>query len=159
MVISNLYYTSKQFKELAKKLNTNTFFIAIAVFFLNIGMKYVFAEFSKTHEVLMTSTIFRRFIIFMIFFSVTKDVIQSMTLTAIFVILVIGLFDDRKHYSFVKTNISNNSTKKSTDTIISYEEYMKSKKIVDTYNYQHSVKSDNVDEYEKKINKIESKIS
>lgn len=131
-------------------MNESNIMLAIAVFFLNIGSKYVTVDLSATHESIISSTLFRRFIIFMIFFSVTRNVWLAMTLTAVFVVVGFGLFDDRKRYSLVRTSLA---TIRDVERV-SYAEYRSAKATVARYETQLSATTDARDAYDAKISKI-----
>jgi len=81
------------FNELVKTLNSSNFFIGIMMIILNIGSKYIEIDLGKNHKQLLNNKIMRRILIFTIVFIATKDILTSFIVTAVFIILVLNLFN------------------------------------------------------------------
>lgn len=122
-------------------LNNSKYFAGLMMIILNLGSKYLVLELSETQEKFLSNTIIRRFIIFTIVFIATRDIYVSFILTAIFIIFVSGLFNEKsslcifkkskKRYEEKKKKIrENNKNKKVTK-----EEYEKAvNTIIKLYN-------------------------
>ena len=80
-------------KELTNTLNSSNFFIGIMMIILNIGSKYIEIDLGKNHKQLLNNKIMRRILIFTIVFIATKDILTSFIVTAVFIILVLNLFN------------------------------------------------------------------
>ena len=101
---------------------------------LNIGSKYIEIDLGKNHKQLLNNKIMRRILIFTIVFIATKDILISLTVTAVFVILVLNLFNQDsplcilpKSYTDLDTN---NDNKISDEEIIqAYERLKKDGKV------------------------------
>jgi len=122
------------FRELIKTLNSSKFFIGIMMIVLNIGSKYIEIDLGKNHKQLLNNKIMRRILIFAIVFIATKDILISLIVTAVFVILVLNLFNQDsplcilpKSYTDLDTN---NDNKISDEEIIqAYERLKKDGKV------------------------------
>ena len=122
------------FNELFNTLNTSKFFIGIMMIILNIGSKYIGEELQKSHKNFFNTTIMRRLIIFTVVFIATKDVLISLIVTAIFVILVLNLFNTKSNYCILPKSIqkvdTNNDNEISDDEIIkAYQRLQKKGKV------------------------------
>tara|TARA_A100001015_G_scaffold318617_1_gene439028 strand:- start:515 stop:892 length:378 start_codon:yes stop_codon:yes gene_type:complete len=86
-------------------LNNSKLFAGIIMILLNLGSRYIAQELSDTHEELLNNVIIRRIIVFTVAFTATRDIITSLILTAAFVILVSGIFNENsKYYILPKKN-------------------------------------------------------
>lgn len=92
----------------------------------NIGSKYLVIDISKTQEQFFKHVIIRRLTLFCIFFVATRDLVTSFILTAVFVVMVFGIFNDESKFSIVKS-------KSFYDTNYTKEEYDMSKTIIHEY--------------------------
>ena len=121
-------------RELFNTLNSSNFFIGIMMIILNIGSKYIEIDLGKNHKQLLNNKIMRRILIFTIVFIATKDILISLIVTAVFVILVLNLFNQDsplcilpKSYTDLDTN---NDNKISDEEIIqAYERLKKDGKV------------------------------
>ena len=112
--------------EILNRINSNKFFIGFAMILFNIGSKYLVLDISKSQEQFFKHTIVRRLTLFCIFFVATRDVVTSFLLTAAFVVMVLGLFNDESKFGIVKS-------KAFYDTKYTKEEYEMSKTIIQEY--------------------------
>ena len=120
--------------ELVKTLNSSKFFVGMMMIILNIGSKYIEIDLGKNQKQLLNNKIMRRILIFTIVFIATKDILISLTVTAVFVILVLNLFNQDsplcilpKSYTDLDTN---NDNKISDEEIIqAYERLKKDGKV------------------------------
>ena len=83
-------------------LNNSKLFAGIIMILLNIGSKYIVMELSDTHEEFFNNVIIRRIIVFTVVFTATRDIITSLILTAVFILLVSGLFNENSKYYVLK---------------------------------------------------------
>ena len=97
---------------------------------LNLISKYISLELSDSQEEFLNNTIIRRIAIFTIVFIATKDIIISLIITACFIIIVGGLFNEESKYCLIKK-------KNPKSKIISKLEFDKAKNIIDKYNKQN----------------------
>lgn len=72
-------------------LNTNKFFLGVAVILLNIGSRYLVDEFSTDPADYDRNLLLRRLAVFAVCFVATRDVVVSLVLTAAFVVLAQGV--------------------------------------------------------------------
>ena len=116
--------------DILTSLNTSKILIGVAMILFNIGSKYIIIDISKSQEQFFKNTIIRRITLFCIFFVATRDIKTSLLLTAIFVILVQGLFHEESKFAIIKPSFY--------DNIYTKEEYEMSKKIITEYEKEHS---------------------
>ena len=134
-------------------LNNNKYFAGIAMILLNVGSKHISTELSQIHESFLGSTIIRRLIIFTVVFTATRDIWISLIVTAIFIILVTGLFNDKSSFCMLpKTMLSQNIT----DRPVSKEELKYAQNIIKLANDQKNKTNHN---YTHELNKKKSRIN
>ena len=109
-------------------LNQSKYFAGISMLLLNLGSKYIAMELSETHEQILSNKVIRRFIIFTVFFISTRDIWVSFTLTAIFIVLVTGLFNENSKYCLISKQ-----EKKNDKYAITKDDYTNAKKIMKLY--------------------------
>lgn len=110
-------------------LNNSKFFAGILMILMNLGSKYISLELSETQDEFFSNIIIRRIMIFVVIFIATKDIITSLIITACFVILVSGLFNENSKFCLIKNNCK--QTK-----IISKEQVERAKKVLKKYEEQ-----------------------
>ena len=93
--------SKNNFWEYIEILNNNKYFVGIIMILLNLGSKYISVELSQSQEKFLGSPIIRRLILFTVFFTATRDIWISFLLTAAFVILVSGIFNDDSFYCLI----------------------------------------------------------
>ena len=81
-----------------KNLNSSKYFAGLMILFLNLSSRYLALELSETQEQMLSNKLIRRFIIFTVVFVSTRDIWVSMIVTAVFIILVSGLFNENSKY-------------------------------------------------------------
>ncbi len=109
-------------------LNNSKYFVAIMMLFLNLGSRYISMELSQLHEDFLSNAFIRRFLVFTVVFVATRDIKVALISTAIFVVLVSGIFnEDSKYCILPMVNDQNKITKK---------EYYYAQSIVEKYNKQ-----------------------
>jgi hypothetical protein len=108
-------------------LNTNKYFTGIMMLVLNLGSRFLVMELSDTQEQLLSNKVIRRFIVFTVVFIATKDIYVSFVVTAIFIILVSGLFNENSKFCIVT---------KPVVTQVTNDEYKEAQKIIKLYKLQ-----------------------
>lgn len=81
-----------------KNLNSSKYFAGLMILFLNLSSRYLALELSETQEQMLSNKLIRRFIIFTVVFVSTRDIWVSFIITAVFIILVSGLFNENSKY-------------------------------------------------------------
>ena len=89
---------SLNLNKTVNNLNSSKYFAGLMILFLNLSSRYLALELSETQEQILSNKLIRRFIIFTVVFVSTRDVWVSMIVTAVFVILVSGLFNENSKY-------------------------------------------------------------
>jgi len=82
--------------EFINDIESNKYLLGVCMIIVNIGSRYIIEELSEKQKKYINNKLFRRIIIFSIFYIATKDIITSITLTVIFVLFISELFNDEK---------------------------------------------------------------
>lgn len=135
--------------KLFEQLNNSKYFAGIMMILLNLISKYISLELSETQEEFLNNIIIRRIAIFTIVFVATKDIVISFIITACFIIIVSGLFNENSKYCLIRK-------KNRKSRLISKLDLEKAKKIIDKYNKQNSLR-ENYKLEEKITNKLNHK--
>lgn len=106
-------------------VNSSKITIGIAMIMFNLGSKYIIMDISKNQEQFFKNIIIRRLTLFCIFFVATRDVFVSLVLTAVFVVLAFGLFNQDSKYCILSNSFYDNTYTK--------DEYEMSKTIISEY--------------------------
>ena len=106
-------------------INSSKITIGIAMIMFNLGSKYIIMDISKNQEQFLKNIIIRRLTLFCIFFVATRDIFVSLILTAVFVVLAFGLFNQDSKYCILSNSFY--------DNIYTKDEYEMSKKIISEY--------------------------
>jgi hypothetical protein len=94
-----------KFKNLTNKFNENKYFIGSAMILFNLGSKYITMDMGKSHEVFLKSPITRRITIFCMFFVATRDVFVSAVMTLIFMVVILGFFNEKSSISMIPASL------------------------------------------------------
>lgn len=108
-----------------QNVNSSKISIGIAMIMFNLGSKYIIMDISKNQEQFFKNIIIRRLTLFCIFFVATRDMFVSLILTAIFVVLAFGLFNQDSKYCILSSTFYDNTFTK--------DEYEMSKTIISEY--------------------------
>lgn len=101
-------------------LNNSQFFAAVMVIFLNVYTKYIALDISSFQDNFFKKKFVRRFMIFVMAFTATKDIVKSMIITAVFIILVFELFNENSSITILPKELKQYDTNK--DNKLSPEE-------------------------------------
>jgi hypothetical protein len=115
------------FNKILFNLNTSKYFAGLMILFLNLSSRYLALELSETQEQILSNKIIRRFIIFTVVFVSTRDIWVSMIVTAIFIILVSGLFNENSKYCIMTKPVIKQVTA---------DDYKEATKIIKLYELQ-----------------------
>ena len=109
-------------------LNSSKYFAGVMMLLLNLGSKYISLDLSESQEKFLSNHLFRRFLIFVVFFIATRDIKISLVSTALFVILVMGIFNEDSKYCLIPSVKDN--------TKITKEEFKLAQTIMGRYQQQ-----------------------
>jgi hypothetical protein len=110
-------------------LNNSKYFVAIMMLLLNLGSRYISMELSQFHEDFLSNVLVRRLLVFTVVFVATRDIKVALISTAVFIVLVSGLFHEDSKYCVLP---SAKDPKKN----VTKEEYHYAQTIVDKFNRQ-----------------------
>lgn len=105
------------FLQALQGLNNNRVFIGVAMMIMNIGSRYVIADLTDVHQKLMSSPIFKRIILFCMFFVATRDVMISVILTFAFIFIVHGLLNEKRKFNLIPHGLRNNPSSSSSSSV------------------------------------------
>jgi hypothetical protein len=89
-------------------LNQNSIFLGLTMILMNIGSRYIEFSLSPSHKKWLTSRFAQYFLLFIIVFTTTRDIITSIIVTVIFIIVVFNLFHELNFHllKFIFTHTS-----------------------------------------------------
>lgn len=114
-------------------LNNSKYFAGLMMLLMNLGSRYISLELSQFQEEILSNVIVRRALVFTIIFIATRDIKVSLIFTALFVVLVSGIFNEDSKYCLLPG--------KYDPRRITKEEYHYAQTIVEKYHKQ--IKKDN----------------
>ena len=120
------HFSVDDVKTFFNSLNSSKLLIGISMIVFNIGSKFLVIDMSKTQEQFFKNVFVRRITLFCIFFVATRDIVISLILTASFVTLAYGFFNENSRLYLLPKNSF-------YDNIYTKEEYEISKRIVKGY--------------------------
>jgi hypothetical protein len=109
-------------------LNNSKYFAAIMMLLMNLGSRYISLELSQFHEEILSKPIVRRLLVFTIIFMATRDIKTSLILTAVFIILISGIFNEDSKYCILPGRNNRRITK---------EDFHYAQNIMEKYNKQN----------------------
>jgi hypothetical protein len=112
-------------------LSNSKFTAGIAMFMLNIGARYIQADFGKGMDLILNNEYVKKSIVFSLFFIATRDIPISIILLIFYIIVVDNLLHDKRKFCIIPKKYINES--------ISNSEYEKAKLIVNTFENKKSV--------------------
>ena len=108
-------------------ISNSKLFSGCIMLMTNIGGKYLAQEMPSNIDKIFLNYIFLRYLVlFSIFFMATRDIKVSILLTLLFYIFVKYLFNEKSSFCILDKN-----------DLISENEYLKAKKIMEKYNDQN----------------------
>jgi hypothetical protein len=119
--------------EVVSLLNQNRILWGITMILLNFGSRFVIADLGKSHEMILSSQIVKKIIIFSMFFIATRDIITSFLLTLGYIIIIDGMLHEKRKYCILPKSIL---SKAHENTYVSETEYTKAKETINKYNKQ-----------------------
>lgn len=109
-------------------LNNSKYFAGLMMLLMNLGSRYISLELSQFQEEILSNVIVRRAIVFTIIFIATRDIKISLIFTALFIILVSGVFNEDSSYCLLP--------RKYNPKKITKEEYHYAQTIIEKYHKQ-----------------------
>ena len=109
---------SGPFEEMMTKISSSPYTIAAAIFAINLGGRYLPLEISREQDKFLNQPLFRRFIIFVIFFIATRNIITAAWLALIVILCVGYLFNENSSLClFGKASAGTCKTKTAEQTL------------------------------------------
>ena len=116
-------------------LNNSKYFAAVMMLLLNLGSRYISMELTQFHEDFLSNVFVRRFLVFTVVFIATRDIKVALISTAVFIIIVSGIFNEDSKYCILP-NV--NDPRK-----ITKQEYNYAQTILEKYHKQLKEKETN----------------
>jgi len=130
MVVSNIVNI---LSNGAMQLNGSKYFAGIMMLLMNLGGRYISMELTEMHEKILNHKFIRRLLVFVLVFYATRDIKVSLVLTAVFIIIVSGIFNEDSKYCIIPNSLIINKNRK-----IKKEEYMAAQEIVNKFHKQQN---------------------
>lgn len=108
-------------------LNNSKYFAGMLILLLNLGSRFLVMELSESQEQLLSNQIIRRFVIFTVVFVSTRDILVSLIVTAVFIVLVSGIFNENSRYCIVTKPVIQQVT---------HDDYKEAKKVIKLFEMQ-----------------------
>ena len=111
-------------------------FMALIMLAMNIGGRFIVMDLPQSIEQLFTtSTLLRTFVIFALFFTATQDIFISIILTLLFIIVMKYLLNCDSEFCLLNKETFKRKLdiKEEKKNVVSEEEFIKAKKIVESF--------------------------
>lgn len=82
-------------------INSHPIFVGLMMLLLNIVSKYLTIKLSKSQEEYIKNTLGRRFMIYLLMWSITRDLVYALLLTGAFIVFVDHLFNEESKFCIV----------------------------------------------------------
>ena len=105
-------------------LSGNKYVLGLMIFLINLGARYIGNEVSDFMHKVLNHKFARRFLIFLVLWMGTRDLVVAGVITISFIVLVNTLFNENSEYCILP--VTNNSS-------ITKEEFQLAKQIVSKY--------------------------
>ena len=114
-------------------LNNSKVLAGISMILMNLGSRHIASDLGVIHNNILSSEIFKKLIIFAMFFVATRDVITAFMLTLSYVLVVDGILHEKRKFCIVPK-------KYITYPNISLDSYSRAKTIISEYESQEKEK-------------------
>jgi hypothetical protein len=111
-------------------LSSNKYLLGLMILLINLGARYIGSELTEFQHKVLNHKFARRFLIFLVIWMGTRDIVVALVLTACFIILVNGLFNEHSRFCILP--------KKPNKCNITPDEYGIAKQVVEKYEKEHS---------------------
>ncbi len=118
----NLAPPSGPFEATLGKISSSPYTIALAIFLLNIGGRFLPAEITKGQEAILNQPWFRRLLIYVIFFVATRNLVTAFLCGSVTILLVGYLFNENSSICLFGKGGTASATCKTQPTVLSPEE-------------------------------------
>jgi hypothetical protein len=133
--------------ELLDFFNNSKILAGLCIILMNLGSRYVISDLGIIHNKILSSELFKKLIIFAIFFVATRDIMISFMLTISYVLIIDGILHEKRKFCIipkeyikdVQMQISEQEYNKAKDIILKYE----SKKVTSETNQENLINSVN----------------
>jgi hypothetical protein len=116
---------------LVNQLNNNKVFWGITMILMNLGSRYVVADLSKIYENVLVMDVFKKLVLFCMFFIGSRDVLVAIALTFGVSILFQALLNANSRYTILPLAIKNRILSKAM--AVSVEDYRNALEVVGRY--------------------------
>jgi hypothetical protein len=109
-------------------INNSKVLAGIAIVLMNIGSRYIISDLGIIHNKILSSEIFKKLIIFAMFFVATRDILTAFMLSISYIIIVDGILHEKRKYCIVPKKYFEQNLSGVTE-----QEYIKAKEIINKY--------------------------
>jgi len=137
---------------LIQSVNSNPYFIGIMMLLLNLGGRFLSLEVSKGQEKVLSDPIIRRFLLFVVLFIATRNVLVATGLTVIVIILLGYLLNENSDLCIFRSTAQKREESKVESSFgLSMEETMILKRLQDKQAQSNNTK----DKEKEKVKEVE----
>ena len=137
---------------LLNSVNSNPYFIGIMMLLLNLGGRFLSLEVSKGQEKVLSDPIIRRFLLFVVLFIATRNVLVATGLTVIVIILLGYLLNENSDLCIFRSTAQKREESKVESSFgLSMEETMILKRLQDKQAQSNNTK----DKEKEKVKEVE----
>ena len=121
-------------------LNGSKLLWGITLVIMNMGSRYVIGDLTKVHESVLMSDLFKKIVLFCMFFIGSRDILISLFLTFAFSIVFNGIFNEKSKYSLIPSSLIDYTNQRANS--VSKSDYDKAQEIIKSYEGQSLVKEE-----------------
>ena len=110
-------------------LSSNKYILGLMILLINLGARYIGNELNEFSHKVLNHKFARRFLIFLVIWMGTRDILTAFIITVGFILLSNTLLNEQSNYCILPID---------NPSLISKEEYDVAKQMVDKYEKSHS---------------------
>ena len=106
-------------------IGNNKYLLGLMILLINLGARYIGSELTEFQHKVLNHKFARRFLIFLVIWMGTRDLLAAIVITVGFIFLVNGLFNENSKFCILPS--------KNDDVKVTPEEYQLAKQIIEKY--------------------------
>ena len=110
-------------------LSSNKYILGLMILLINLGARYIGNELNEFSHKVLNHKFARRFLIFLVIWMGTRDLLTAFVITTGFILLSNTLLNEQSNYCILPTDYQ---------SLISKEEYESAKQMIDKYEKTHT---------------------
>lgn len=135
--------------EFLNIFNNSKILAGLCIILMNLGSRYIISDLGIIHNKILSSELFKKLIIFAIFFVATRDIMISFMLTISYILIIDGILHEKRKFCIipkeyikdVQMQISEQEYNKAKDIIVKYESKKVTSETQENKNNSNSINS------------------